>query len=121
MSQDLAEMREQVFREYRQALIAEKQYESNFEALQHQMRDLQAARAKAHNDTHRLRTLIDIMISEDCDPVMAKLKYAELSQFDDKCSLDAGPSKIYVGTNSISNPTPSTGGIVNRIRRALNV
>jgi uncharacterized coiled-coil DUF342 family protein len=77
MNQDLIEMREQIFREYRESVGHVKELDSRYANLVQQLSDLRDSREAAYAEMHRTREMIDIMITEDCDPVIAKLRYSE--------------------------------------------
>lgn len=87
MNQTMMEMREQVFAEYREAIAKHDEVENRCLDLQKELQILHDQRSQAYEDTQRLKTLIEIMITEDCDPVMAKLRYEDRIREDMKTNL----------------------------------
>ena len=74
---DMVKLREDIFDQYRgckEELIA---LANEDEILNQQIRSLHQKMHDKQQEQLMLRSLIDIIIVEDCDPVTAKLKFSE--------------------------------------------
>lgn len=134
MDQDkikLTELREEVFADYRAALAKSTELREKVDKAQEDLKELALEREKASANADRLKSMIDIMITEDCDPVMAKLRYEDRIQ-ENTVKQDAGMSFGWVGTQSATWAVPAFDdrsmtqipsrpvGIINRLRRLIN-
>ena len=74
----LLELREQVFNDYRVALESAKNINEELSKLRSQEHEKERERSIVYAKAEELKAIIDVMIEQDCDPVVAKLKYEEL-------------------------------------------
>jgi hypothetical protein len=123
MNQNMNEMREHIFCEYRERLQKRKELDSKYEDLVNQIRAVEIQRNDAAFEVHRLKELIDIMITEDCDPVMAKLRYSEgvSAKAEKEHVLDISYSTTYAGgMKSTGAIGASNQSIFKRVMGAIN-
>lgn len=124
MNQSMSDMREQVFKEYRDALASHMDIDSRCSQVQTQLQELHRDRSKSYETVQRLRSLIEIMIKEDCDPTMAKLKFEENIASEIDMTAQAGISQI--GTYEIKHQynikamQANRNGLLKRIIGAFN-
>jgi hypothetical protein len=126
MNQDMIEMREQIFRDYRKTIEKHKDLDSKYEDLVRQISDIEDERNAVRTEMYGIKDLIDIMITEDCDPVMAKLKHSERisEKSETECASNIMVSHSY-GSYGNKNSYPTHTGltqksnIVNRLKKAI--
>lgn len=75
---DLIKLREQVFDNYRNAIIDAKKVDQEIKILKQDLETKHGLYMKKIDEINSLKALIDIMIVENCDPVTAKLKHDDL-------------------------------------------
>jgi chromosome segregation ATPase len=73
----LVEIREQVFDQFREAKMQFKELQAKRNSLYEKIDEYESSMTRVNNEINKLSRLIHIMISEDIDPVEAKLKYSE--------------------------------------------
>lgn len=78
----LLELREQVFQDYRDCTAELKVLQKKYEEDRIQVELTYTDILKKGQKQSELKSLIDIMIEHDCDPVMAKLKYKDMLKED---------------------------------------
>lgn len=74
---DMIKLREDIFDKYRLKLSELRTLEQENIKLHEQMEDLHQKIRQIHEEHSTLKSLIHIMLVEDCDPVTAKLKFSE--------------------------------------------
>jgi hypothetical protein len=113
MNHDIAYLREEVFAQYRESKKVIDDISEKMNDAYKVINALDTERSTAYEKSNYLKSLIDIMITTDCDPVMAKLKYnEELS----KCEV--GTDAAYLGQQSMIGSYNSN--IVNQTNSASN-
>lgn len=73
----LLELREDIFEQYRSTREEIRELEQRNQDLHIQLEKLHGEMRKKNHEQELLKSLISIMIEEDCDPVTAKLKHGE--------------------------------------------
>lgn len=74
---DMVKLREAIFDQYRGCREELMALANEDKILNQQIYDLHQKMHDKHQEQSMLRSLIDIMLEEDCDPVTAKLKFNE--------------------------------------------
>lgn len=74
---DMVKLREAIFDQYRGCREELMALANEDKILNQQINDLHQKMHDKHQEQSMLRSLIDIMLEEDCDPVTAKLKFNE--------------------------------------------
>lgn len=74
---DMVKLREAIFDQYRGCREELMALANEDKILNQQISDLHQKMHDKHQEQSMLRSLIDIMLEEDCDPVTAKLKFSE--------------------------------------------
>jgi hypothetical protein len=129
MNHDIAYLREEVFAQYRESRKVIDDLSEKMNAAYKVINALDTERGAAFEKSNYLKSLIDIMISEDCDPVMAKLKHSEelakcevstdVAYLGKQSMIGSYNSNIVNQTNSMPNRTASPG-IIKKVMRAFN-
>ncbi len=117
MNQYMNEMREQIFSDYRETIEKHKDLDSKYEELLMQIRAVDEARGVVRSEMNKIKDLIDIMITEDCDPVMAKLKYSET--LSEKAEVAYPDQMVYSGYGNTKKVASTGTGLINRISKAI--
>lgn len=122
MNQDLIEMREQIFRDYRAATLKVREMENRCSEMQSKLHDAHQERSAVANDAHRLKALIEIMLIEDCDPILAKLKYEELLKQEKAEANGESYTSYGYGYPNSKDPIKSkrSAGLISRVMGAIN-
>lgn len=116
-------MREEIFKQYRESQAQLDKLSAEFDELQQKMMEYREKRSKVSEENQYLKGLIDIMLLEDCDPVMAKLKYAERLEKmknEDAASSEYDPRYSVKASQNTSTLGPKMGitqKIFNAIRK----
>lgn len=96
MNREMTQLREQMFEEYRVLRRRSEDLNAKLNDLLEQVHEIEQENHSLYQQMWNLRELIDIMIIENCDPVMAKLKHAERAR---EMAESSAQSPTYPGLN----------------------
>jgi hypothetical protein len=127
MNRDMVYLREEIFEQYRESKKVIDEISEKLNDAYKVINALDTERSAAYEKSNYLKSLIDIMIIEDCDPVMAKLKHSEELE---KCETDGAyiVQQASIGSYNSkvvdqSSPTPNrtaSPSIIKKVMRAFN-